>query len=297
MDKAVFMDRLLNLIGSSPEATDTLNQFLTYYTSSESRFSDLGDFFLQDNHEYSKLLLGAMEYAIFPHGVRPRLSTLAGITNKESAWEWVTSQITTFVEKDDWMHAQHLPKIAHAFSRIFFTIARAKFPIYLPPERAASLFDMWRIINETRMRRNQWSFLGEDFTVSSPSVQLFRKIVERNQNRTEKRYLQIINASAASADVGSDDDIDEEWPVSHPEEQLGLPEAIALSLSGFGSSASSVGKRSRDTMDAASSSSVNMQLVPTNTGAAPVTHDDSESSTEEWETNEYGIPVAGWEGR
>ena len=151
MDKPAFMDRLLSLLGSSPEATDTLNQFLTYYASSDHRFSDLGDFFLQDNHEYSKLLLGAMEYAIFPHGVRPRLASLAGISNKETAWEWVTSQITTFVEKDDWMHAQHLPKIAHAFSRIFFTIARAKFPVYLPPERAASLFDMWRIINETRM--------------------------------------------------------------------------------------------------------------------------------------------------
>ena len=128
MDKSAFMDRFLSLLGSSPEATETLNQFLTYYTSSDYHFSDLGDFFLQDNHEYSKLLLGAMEYSIFPHGVRPRLATLAGITNKETAWDWVTSQITTFVEKDDWMHAQHLPKIAHAFSRIFFAIARAKFP-------------------------------------------------------------------------------------------------------------------------------------------------------------------------
>ena len=291
------MERLLNLIGSSPEATDTLNQFLTYYTSSDSRCSDLGDFFLQDNHEYSKLLLGAMEYAIFPHGVRPRLSTLAGITNKESAWEWVTSQITTFVEKDDWMHAQHLPKIAHAFSRIFFTIARAKFPVYLPPDRAASLFDMWRIINETRMRRNQWSFLGEDFTASSPSVQLFRKIVERNQNRMQKRYLQINNASAASADVGSDDDIDEEWPVSNPEEQLGLPAAIALSLSGCEPYSSSIGKRSREAADVGSEESDNMQLVPLNQGASRDTEDDSDSSTEEWKTNDYGVPVAGWEGR
>ena len=129
MDKPALMERLLSLLSSSPEASETLNQFLTFYASSGRQFSDLGDFVLSGNHEYSKLLLGAMEYSIFPHGVRPKLATLAGITSKDTAWDWVTSQIKTFVERNDWMHAQHLPKIAHAFSRIFFTIARAKFPI------------------------------------------------------------------------------------------------------------------------------------------------------------------------
>ena len=75
MDKPALMERLLGLLSSSPEASDALNQFLTYYASSDYRFADLGDFVLSGNHEYSKLLLGAMEYSIFPHGVRPKLAT------------------------------------------------------------------------------------------------------------------------------------------------------------------------------------------------------------------------------
>ena len=289
------MERLLSLLSSSPEASETLNQFLTYYVSSDRQFADLGEFVLSGNHEYSKLLLGAMEYSIFPHGVRPKLATLAGITSKDTAWDWVTSQIKTFVERDDWMHAQHLPKIAHAFSRIFFTIARAKFPIYLSPERAASLFDMWRIINETRMRRNGWSFLGDDFAAAPPSIQTFRSVAQRNQNRMRKRYLQIINASAASSDMGDDDNIDEEWPIT--DANLGLPDAIALSLSGLGPYEPTAGKRSRDTMDASSSKSPSVVVAPPHTTDAPMNQDESESSTEEWETNQFGIPIAGWEGR
>ena len=104
---------------------------------------------------------------------------------------------------------------------------------------------MWRIINETRMRRSSWTFLGPDFESASPSVQMFRQIVERNQKRMEKRYLRAINACAASSDVCDEDDIDEEWPINNPEEHLGLPEEIALTLSGSMPYDSTFGKRSR----------------------------------------------------
>ena len=81
MEKPAPMERLLSLLSSSPEASETLNQFLTYYVSSDRQFADLGEFVLSDNHEYSKLLLGAMEYSISPNGAKPRLASSAGTTS------------------------------------------------------------------------------------------------------------------------------------------------------------------------------------------------------------------------
>ena len=103
-----------------------------------------------------------------------------------------------------------------------------------------SLFDMWRIFNETRMARNYWTFLGPDFESASPSVQMFRQIAERNRTRMHERYLRALNLGSGPSEMqdvlntqaNQDIDIDEEWPINDPEKRLGLPPDIALTLSG-----------------------------------------------------------------
>ena len=103
-------------------------------------------------------MMGPVEYAIFPNAIRPAFSSFVGITTRESAWQWVVHQVRTNVVNETWAHASNLGKLAHAFSKMFFAMGRKKFPIYLTREKADAWFDMWKIINETRMTRDNWTF-------------------------------------------------------------------------------------------------------------------------------------------
>ena len=60
-------------------------------------------------------------------------------------------------------------------------------------------FDMWRIINETRMTRNSRTFLGLNFDTLSTSLQMFRTMAERNKYRIRARYLRALNSGGTSA--------------------------------------------------------------------------------------------------
>ena len=108
-------------------------------------------------------MMGSFEYAISPHAIRPAFASLVGISSRETAWQRVVRQIKNNVTNETWVHALNLGKLAQAFSKMFFAMGRCKFPIYLTRDKADAWFDMWRIINETRMTRNNWTFLGENF--------------------------------------------------------------------------------------------------------------------------------------
>ena len=119
-------------------------------------------------------------------------------------------------------------------------MGRCKFPIYFTGDNGEAWFDMWRIINETRMTRNSWTSLELNFASLSLSLEMFRTVAERNQFRIRARYARASNSEGPSADMedvpdaqGSGvDDIDEEWLVTDPAAHLCLPPEIALSLSG-----------------------------------------------------------------
>ena len=55
---------------------------------------------------------------------------------------------------------------------------------------ARKWFDSWTVINEQRMKRNAWPFMGSSSEPSTvqPSPALFRTIVQRNRNRSRRRY-------------------------------------------------------------------------------------------------------------
>ena len=184
------------------------------------------------------VMMGALEYAIFPHAIRPALSSSVGIKSRETAWQWVVRQIRNNVTNEAWVHASNLSKLAQAFSKVFFAMGRCKFPIYFTKDKADAWSDMWRMINETRMIRNNWSFLGENFDTLHPSLKLFRSMAEQNQQRIRSRYLRTMSLEDGSmedipdAQPGVDEDIDEEWPAVDPNIKLCLPPEIALSLSG-----------------------------------------------------------------
>ena len=145
----------MDLLNQSPDAFDALQRVLHSFASATISKPDPGELFLTNEDKYLNLMMGAMEYAIFPHAARPAFSTFVGITARDSAWNWVAHQVRSNVVDEDWAHAPNLGKLAHAFAKMFFTMGRCKFPIYLTRDKADAWFDMWGIINETRMTRNE----------------------------------------------------------------------------------------------------------------------------------------------
>ena len=80
--------------------------------------------------------------------------------------------------------------------------------------------------------------MGENFDAIHPSLQLFRSMAERNQQRIRSRYLRALTSEGNSssmedipnAQLREEDDIDEEWPVVDPSVKLRLLAEIALTL-------------------------------------------------------------------
>ena len=196
------LGKILDLLNQSPDALDALQRVLHTFSSVTITKPDPGELFLTNEDKYLALMMSSMEYAIFPHAMRPAFSSFVGITTRESAWNWVAQQVRTNVVDENWAHASNLSKLAHAFSKMFFTMGRCKFPIYLTRDRADAWFDMWEVINETRMTRNNWTFLGENSDNIHPSLKLFRSMAEQNQQRIRSRYLRALTSEGNSTSRG-----------------------------------------------------------------------------------------------
>ena len=112
---------------------------------------------------------------------------------------------------------------------MFYAMGRCKFPLYITKTMAED--NGGRIVNETRMIRNSWSFLGFDHADISPSMLAFRVMVQRNQEKAKARYERVTNSKAAALGNITEDE-EEDWPVSPTDEFFGLPKEIDLTLSG-----------------------------------------------------------------
>ena len=186
-------EKILDLLNQSPDASEALQPVLHSFTSVTISKPDPGELFLTNEDQYLALMMGSLEYAIFPHAIRPAFSSLVGFSTRESAWQWVAHQTKTNVANETWAHALNLGKLAQAFSKMFFAMGRCKFPIYLTRDEAEAWFDTWEIINATRMTRNNWTFLGGNFDTIHTSLKLFRSMAEQNQYRIRSRFFSRID--------------------------------------------------------------------------------------------------------
>ena len=113
-------ERILDLLNQSPDALDALQRVLRTFSSVTVTPPDPGELFLTNQDEYLKLMMGSMEHAIFPRAMRPAFSVFAGVTTRESAWNWVAQQVRTNVVDATWAHASNLSKLVHAFFKDVF---------------------------------------------------------------------------------------------------------------------------------------------------------------------------------
>ena len=147
-------EQILELLKESPDAIATIQQVLSAFSSANITKPDPGELFSTSEDQFMTLMMGSLEHAISPRAIRPALASLVGI-----AWQWVVRQIRNNVTDETCAHALNLGKLAQAFSKMFFAMGRCAFPIYLTRGEADAWFDMWGIINETRMARNPRAFI------------------------------------------------------------------------------------------------------------------------------------------
>ena len=86
-------EQILELLKKSPDAIATIQRVLNTFSSVNITKPDPGELFLASEDQYMTLMMGALEYAIFPHAIRPALASLVGIKSRETAWQWVVCQI------------------------------------------------------------------------------------------------------------------------------------------------------------------------------------------------------------
>ena len=113
-------EQILDLLEKSPDAIATIQQVLSTFFSVNITEPGPGELFLTSEDQYVTLMLGSLEYAIFPHAIRPALAALVGIHSGETAWQWVVCQIKNNVINETWVHALNLGKLAQAFSQDVF---------------------------------------------------------------------------------------------------------------------------------------------------------------------------------
>ena len=145
---------------------------------------------LSGAEEYLQIIMGALEYAIFPHARSPMFAVSFGSVNRDTAWEWITDPIEQNVMGENRIQAPNLPKIADIFARTMELMGRCRFPLYLSKSPAEDWFLIWRMLNGQRMERNGWAFAGaeEEQNALHPSMAPFRRIAERNQAEARLRY-------------------------------------------------------------------------------------------------------------
>ena len=141
------------------------------------------------------------------------------------------------------MHADSLGAIADVSSCTLHLMGNCRLPLHITSVMAREWFDVWKLINELRMRREGWTFSDplDDASTLRPRLRFLRSIVARNQDRVCRRYLrdrrldsdQALNEWKAEHIMEPSDD--KPTPAEPAGPTLVLPEYFHLALRTIGS--------------------------------------------------------------
>ena len=183
--------------------------------------------------------MGALEYATSPHSRSPVSAKSFRIMKRDMARGWITGQIKQNVMDEILTQAPNLSKIADIFARTTEFMGKCRFPLYLSKTKAEERFLIWGMLNERRMERNGWPFVGpeEEQTSLHSTIASRRRIAERNRSQAHLRYLRARRmASSDNNKVWGEDSFlgepsaDESLPPDHSDFPLTLSSALSLPL-------------------------------------------------------------------
>ena len=143
------LGEILEALRASPDAAQLRSGLISSVRS---------PFFARTN--LAKVDLSDPEYDLCPSARRPNFNSAFGINSRDMARNWVVSQIRTNVGGEQWTHARSLTKIADIFPCACSVMGNCRFLLSIPRETAGGRCDIWRLIGEQRMARNEVSFSG-----------------------------------------------------------------------------------------------------------------------------------------
>ena len=114
--------------------------------------------------------LSVLEYSIFPRARSPVFADNFGVAKRDIAWDWITGQLKKYVMGEKW--AKNASKVADILARTFSLMGKRRVLPHFSKTKAGEWFDIWRMINEERMNRNNWSFVGPKEVLKSHSFNL-----------------------------------------------------------------------------------------------------------------------------
>ena len=222
---------------ASPDAARLWNKVSEEIQSPKTLGPDPMGVALSDSDRYIQFFIGNLEYAIFPHARILVFAMSFGKKKRDMARQRAAGQIKKNVMDETWTQAPNLSKIADIFARTSSLIGKCRLPLYFSKTKADEWFDIWRVINEERVERNDWSFVGAKVEQASlhPTITAFRRIAERNQAKARLRYLRARRMASqdANEEVWGEDSFSEEpsedgsLPPDHSEFPLTLPGALS----------------------------------------------------------------------
>ena len=112
------LQKVLQVFQNAENKDELLHFVMVHYPQLILRSPAHRDVALLDGSKFFRLILGAMEFAIFPHARSPELSHLVGITTRQSSWHWVVNQIRVHVPDPTWVHAANLTLLSKVFAKM-----------------------------------------------------------------------------------------------------------------------------------------------------------------------------------
>ena len=203
------------------------------------------------------------EYAIFRRARIPVFAMSFGVENRGMGRQWKAGQLKKDTMDETWTQAPNLSKFADIFARTCSLMGQCRFPLYFSKNKEEERFDIWRRIDEERMKRNEWYFVGPQGEQTSlrPTMTSFRRIAARNQAKARLRYLRARRVASKGDDEevwGADSFLEElsegeSLPPDHSEFPLTLSGALSLPLASSDPRLTFPSlKRSRDTLESGS---------------------------------------------
>ena len=88
------------------------------------------------------------DFAVVPHISRHPPAAAAGLSGEGRAWDWIQEQIREEDRNPEWFRNGLIEKIGVAFSHLSNRVGDCRFPLYVSPQMAPDLRELWNVVSE-----------------------------------------------------------------------------------------------------------------------------------------------------
>ena len=125
----------------------------------------------------------------FPHARRRAPTEATGFTSRLAPWKWISFQVREFPQDPNWQHARFIDEICGACSRVSQRVGTCEYPVYVTPESAKGLSDLWNSDCPRRAELHPWGPLSSPVFPNNenPDLMIASPVAVRNEDRAGRR--------------------------------------------------------------------------------------------------------------